>query len=223
MPINVTCPNCHTRFKVSEKFAGKKGPCPKCKEIIQVPSAEEQVVIHAPEHSEVGARDSKGQLVLKPIARQQSRFNPVMAALITLGAVVVMAIAFFVRDVEEKQPLLLLGALVLAPPIALGGYSFLRDDELEPHRGQSLLVRTLICSVLYAALWGAYTLFYQRVFGDSPVEVWSAVVLAGIFLPLGGGIALACYDLEFFNGVLHYAFYLLVTILLRLTMGLAPI
>ncbi len=223
MPINVTCPSCHTRFKVSEKFAGKKGPCPKCKEVIQVPSAEEQVVIHAPEHSEVGARDAKGQLVLKPIARQQSRFNPIMAALITLGAVIALGIAFFLRGVEQKQPLLLLGALVLAPPVALGGYSFLRDDELEPHRGQSLLIRTLICSVLYAALWGAYTLFYYRVFGDSPVEVWSAIVLAAVFLPLGGAVALACYDLEFLSGVLHYAFYLLVTILLRLTMGLAPI
>ena len=45
MPIQVTCPKCFTRFSVSEKFAGKKGPCPKCKSEITVPDVGEEVVV----------------------------------------------------------------------------------------------------------------------------------------------------------------------------------
>ncbi|MEC8508925.1 MAG: MJ0042-type zinc finger domain-containing protein, partial [Planctomycetota bacterium] len=35
MSIRVTCPGCHARFNVSDQFAGKSGPCPKCKKTIQ--------------------------------------------------------------------------------------------------------------------------------------------------------------------------------------------
>lgn len=37
MPILVTCPGCKAQFNVSEKFAGKQGPCPKCKAVITIP------------------------------------------------------------------------------------------------------------------------------------------------------------------------------------------
>ena len=65
MPINVTCPGCLKRFSVADKFAGKQGPCPKCKKIITIPKKEDQVVIHAPDHSEAGAVGAGGRHVLK--------------------------------------------------------------------------------------------------------------------------------------------------------------
>src|SRR5262245_6594726 len=37
MPILVTCPGCKAQFNVGEKFAGKQGPCPKCKALITIP------------------------------------------------------------------------------------------------------------------------------------------------------------------------------------------
>lgn len=37
MPILVTCPGCKAQFNVSDKFAGKQGPCPKCKAVISIP------------------------------------------------------------------------------------------------------------------------------------------------------------------------------------------
>ncbi|GMQ80218.1 MAG: hypothetical protein BMS9Abin04_172 [Planctomycetia bacterium] len=224
MAINVTCPGCHTRFKVNDKFGGKKGPCPKCKQIIQVPSADEKVVIHAPEHSEVGARGAKGQLVLKPITREKARFHPVMAVVVGGLFLTVLVVAVSLRGADEMQgPFLVLGAILLAPPLAMGGYSFLRNDELEPHRGLALVVRTLICSAVYAAIWAAYSWFCYRFFGGSPLEIWQVLFAGLIFLPLGGITALACYDLDFGNGVVHYSFYLLVTVILRLAMGLTPI
>ena len=71
MPIQVTCPGCLSRFTVSDKYAGKKGPCPKCKKEIMVPDKAQEVVIHAPEVS--GPKDSKGVAVLKPIKRGEFR------------------------------------------------------------------------------------------------------------------------------------------------------
>ena len=61
MAIDVTCIKCHTRFQVSEKFAGKSGPCPKCKNTIKIPELKDQVVIHAPEVS--GTKTATGQPV----------------------------------------------------------------------------------------------------------------------------------------------------------------
>ena len=49
MAINVICPGCHTRFKVSDKYAGVEGPCPKCKVKIKIPEKSDEVVIHTPD------------------------------------------------------------------------------------------------------------------------------------------------------------------------------
>ena len=70
MPIQVTCPKCFKRFQVSEKFAGKTGPCPNCKSQIKVPEASEEVVIHAPEDD--APKDRSGQSVLKPLKREET-------------------------------------------------------------------------------------------------------------------------------------------------------
>jgi len=42
MPINVTCHHCYHTFKVADKYAGRKGRCPRpeCREVVRVPSAE---------------------------------------------------------------------------------------------------------------------------------------------------------------------------------------
>ena len=66
MPIQVTCPNpkCLTRFSVADKYAGQKGPCPKCKTVITIPKKEDEVVIHTPVHSEAGGADASGRKVL---------------------------------------------------------------------------------------------------------------------------------------------------------------
>ena len=86
MPIQVTCPGCHTRFSVGDQHAGKSGACPKCKGSIQIPEAGEEVVIHAPE-LEAGAVDSKGRSVLKPIKRKEAKFSANILAIV-IGLIV---------------------------------------------------------------------------------------------------------------------------------------
>jgi hypothetical protein len=80
MPINVTCPNpkCLKRFSVADKYAGQKGPCPKCKTIITIPKKEEEVIIHSPEHSEAGAIGVGGRHALKTYRRSDTKFKPLV-------------------------------------------------------------------------------------------------------------------------------------------------
>lgn len=263
MPITIVCPGCHARFSVSEKFAGKQGPCPKCKTVISIPKASEEVKIHAPDDYG-GAKSASGKLVLKPIAREATKLSTTWvlaigaATLITIGLAFMLGRAFREevaptnaggpaatatpdpsRDpfapppvaetadqgptIRSTMPSLLLGvgALALALPLVLAGYSFLRNDEMEPYRGRELLVRAAICAFVYALLWGAYWLLGQfGVLQQSPT-FW--VFVGPLFFVIGGAAAFFALDLEFGAAVMHYAFYLGITVVLRVIMGLHPV
>ncbi|MBN1851334.1 MAG: hypothetical protein JW829_01370 [Pirellulales bacterium] len=224
MPIHVTCPGCHTRFRVSEKFAGKEGSCPKCKATIHVPKLSEQVVVHVPEHSERGALDSKGRPILKPIARKDTIFQPWILVAVLVAAGTLFGIAWLLRGMQEKGiVLLVLGAIVLGPPIAWAGYTFLRDPELEAYRGRPLLIRTAVCGLVYAILWGLFCFVKWKLWGDTTTDasavLFQAIILAVPFLGFGTFLAYVIYDLDPGSAFFHYALYVLVTVLLCLTMG----
>lgn len=226
--ITVTCQNCHKRFSVSEKFAGKSGPCPACKKIIKIPEKGDEIVIHAP--APTGAVDSTGQAILKPIEREEVETSPV-AVIGIVGAIVVSIIAAVVLRMQFSPPedatavdptlwwILFGGAILLAPPLVLAGYWFLRDDELEPHRGGELAIRVSICAVIYAALWGGYALIKAKVFPNAPPEMFHFLFIAPVFLGAGGVAGLATLDLDFGNGAIHYAFYLLITVVFCFIIG----
>jgi hypothetical protein len=226
MAIQVTCPGCRTRFKVGDQHAGKQGACPKCKTPIRIPKPEEEVVVHAPEHSELGAKDAKGRHVLKPIAFEETKFSPLWFAAIAGVAIIVIVIAVFLRGSEIGLPVLATGAILLGPPLAYGGYTFLRDAELEPHKGKSLILRSIICGVVYACLWGLYAYLRWRLWGEAgtnDLQTWQVLAMAVLILPLGSLAAYASFDLEPLSSLFHYSLYLLVTILLRMTLGLPVI
>ena len=52
--------------------------------------------------------------------------------------------------------------LVISPLLVVTPYTFLRDDELEPFRGNALYIRASTCALAYAILWGAFTLAVAR-------------------------------------------------------------
>ena len=218
MAILVVCPGCKARFQVSDQFAGKSGACPKCKATIKVPTKDEEVTIHAPEGSSSGGKTPTGQTVLKPIPRQETKIRPVVAIGIVVGVIGAVAAAWFGGDlIRGNMVARAIGLLILAPPLALGAYSVLRDEELEPYRGKALYLRTAICSLAYVGLWGVFA--YVNSYGVTE-EVWSWVYVAPPFVILGALAALACYDLDFGNGCFHYSFFLLVTILLARLAGM---
>jgi len=228
MAIDVTCIKCHTRFQVSEKFAGKSGPCPKCKSTIKIPELKDQVVIHSPEV--VGDKTATGQPVFKPIARTEVKLTTPQIALI-VGSVLVVLIAAVVLRVQfhgkhVPQLITILGAVLLGPPLAFATYTFLRDDELEPSRGTEVLVRSLACGLVFAAIWGAYWLIFLYFNDWKPLKAppsWQIMaVVVPVMMAIGAFAAQASFELEVTTGALQYAAYLATILILRLIMNLDP-
>jgi len=226
MPIQVTCPGCHTRFSVGDQHAGKSGACPKCKGPIQIPEAGEEVVIHAPE-LEAGAVDSKGRSVLKPIKRKEAKFSANILAIVIGLIVLSVAVAWLIGKSDLGDAVVWAlggGAVLLGPLVSYAGYSFLRDDELGVYQGTDVLIRSVCCGLVYALLWGVYMFIGTQLFGDEAFEAGLSVVqiggLAAFVLGVGTFASFVSFDLEPTSGFFHYALYLLVTVGLRFVMGL---
>jgi len=152
MAIQVVCPGCKKSFSVDDKFAGKTGPCPKCKTKITIPEKKPEVTIHAPDEFSGGGKGTTGKLLLKPIARQETHVKPAMVAIIGGSIVAAIAWALVVRWLgpspgEERSWAYILfagtGLLLVSPPLAVAAYTFLRDVDLEAYRGKQLYLRAL--------------------------------------------------------------------------------
>ena len=222
MSILVVCPGCHKSFKVHEKFAGRTGPCPNCKQPLTIPKQKQEVKIHGEEGFTDGGRSITGELLLKPIARKETKLNPVVAAIIAGATVALLFITWIAGDVIERSLFLRgVGVLLVAPPLVIAAYTFLRNDELEPYRGKALYIRTGICSIVYAGLWGVFA--YLAAIGVLTGEIYMWLVVAPPLMIVGALTALACFDLDFGNGFFHYTFYLLGTLLLRWAAGMPGI
>lgn len=214
MAILVVCRNCMSRFSVSESFAGRKGPCPKCKEIIEIPKVDEQVKVHAPEHSEAAARGASGQLILKPVARAKTDVPVAVWIGVGIAALVLLIVAATVRIALESPPnwLLWAGALLLAPPCAVGSYFFLRDEELGGYVGRELWLRASIAGAVHALYWLAFS--YVR-----PAETYEWFFFLPPLVAAGGAAGYFALDLDYFGGVMNFCFYLVVTAILAWIMG----
>jgi len=215
MSILVVCRKCRKSFNVSDKFAGQTGPCPNCKATIRIPKKEDEVKIHGDEEFTDGGRSVTGELLTKPIARQQTKLNPVVAAAVAGAVLVVVIVAWAGGSWFEKSVLFrTLGLLLITPPLALAAYTFLRDeDELEPYGGTALYLRSGICAAAYMILWAIFA--YVSTTGLLTGELWEWALVAPPLLAVGALAALSCFDLEFGSALFHYAFYLLVVLILR--------
>jgi hypothetical protein len=228
MPIAVICPGCKASFRVSDKFAGKTGPCPKCKTPIQIPEkAADEVVIHVPE---VGPKDSKGRAITKPLGRPVERL-PVQVK-VALGAGIPFALlaAWLLGKTAlfHTTALAVIALVLISPPIVWVAYRLQRGDDFNAFYGKALLVRTLICAVAYAGLWVGFQLIPPEFLVDvadaaskeppTPV-MWKWMLIVPSFVIAGSLIALGCFDLDFGQGFLHFACYLLVTGVLISTAG----
>lgn len=221
MPIQVTCPKCFKRFQVSDKFAGKTGPCPSCKNQIKVPEANEEVTIHAPDDG--APKDRTGTSVLKPITRTETKVTR-KATFITVGAILFAIAAAIGLRLTGGAPIwaLIAGAILIAPPLAWAGYGFARDSELAPYTGIELRNRVLICGILFPALWLLYAFIPSYLFDlTSPSEMSFLFfgIIFSVMLGIGAFISVATFEIEFANGLVHAGLYLIATLLLALISG----
>jgi hypothetical protein len=220
MSIIVVCPGCLKSFKVSDKFAGKSGPCPKCKRTLQVPDKAQEVKVHAPEEFAGGGKGVSGKLVIKPEAFRPAKVEPVKAVLIVAAVLIGLVVAWVGgRTKLFNNPIVTTVALlIVSPPLVVAAYSVLRDEELEPYGGKELYIRASLCALGYMALWGIFSLLVSR--GVITGELWTWVYVAPPFVLTGGLFAMAALDLEFGDGAFHYGFYLLATVILRWVAGM---
>jgi len=232
MPILVKCTECNTGFKVNEKFAGKQGPCPKCKAVIRVPSLEEaqpveEVTVHAPEEFAGGGKDKKGRLIVKPNSREDAKFNTMYALMIAGGVLGVLIAAFVVGRMFAAQTNLLkmaVGVMILAVsgPVSLAGYWILRNDEREPFEGTELYIRSGITAGVYCLLWpilGYVTWMIPGVLDKG----WNWLFVGPPFVVVGGLTAYLAFDLEGTESTFHFAFFLVVSVALRWLAGMPPL
>jgi hypothetical protein len=208
------------RFSVSDKYAGKKGPCPKCKKEIVVPDKSQEVVIHAPETS--GPKNSQGVAVLKPIKRKEFRVGWKTLTGAVVGAIASIGIAVWIRLSGSPPPtsLLVFGAIALAPPLVMLAYTFLRNDELEGYSGKEYLVRTAICSLVFAVTWFLYATVALYLDNKSLAEVpvaQMAALMVGMIV-IGTIASLATLELEIGQAVMHYLTYFAAAFFLCLIM-----
>jgi hypothetical protein len=233
MPIPVVCPGCKSRFTVSDQFAGQTGPCPKCKRPIKVPTpAAASVVIHEPE-APVTTSTGTGRAPTAPL-KKRDRPVPASAFIATaLGAVAFMIAAFSLRwifpDTESGDPtipawILGLGAFAAAVPAVVLGYAAVRNRELEALQGRTLLIRALICSTVYAGLWGVrWALVARGILPDgTSAEMFPWLYVGPLFVTAGSLASLATLDLEWGTAAVHFSFYVLFAALLRSLAGLSP-
>jgi hypothetical protein len=223
MAIRVTCPKCHSRFNVSEKFAGKEGPCPKCKGVIQIPALSEQVIIEAPPPS--GPRDSQGKSILKPIRRTETVLSSLQIALITIGIVGFLLVALLMRlmigDDIQNYPywlLVIFAAVAIAPPLAYVGYHLLRNQEMGTFGVSELRKRVGIGSLIYALLWGAFPIACWAFNEKYELGTYLTAIIA--MLAIGGVAGMYCFDLEYIMGLVHYGMYFVICLIGRAVAGL---
>jgi hypothetical protein len=218
MAIQILCPGCKKRFQVSDQFAGKTGPCPNCKTLIKIPEPTGEVKVHEPEIHGAGGRGMSGKLILKPITRKDARFSWKAALGIAAAVLAVFGGAVFARDAIAGVTAIWWAALVLvSPPLAVASYSFLYNDELEPYRGRWLWIRAAAVAAVYVALWGVLTYVLQTYYTG---ELWNWLLFVPPLFVVGALAAHAALDLDFGNGLFHYAFCIMATIVLHWAGGM---
>ncbi len=227
MPIPVICPGCKARFNVSDQFAGRTGPCPKCKAPIKIPKpAAQSVTIHEPD-APVASSAGTGKAPTAPIKRRDKpvRVSALVwaaaGALACMGGAAVLPLVFPPTSGGESTIppwLLLAGAFVVAVPSVMLGYAAVRNRELEPWRGWEFTKRALACAAVYAVLWGLRGLLPP----DQTAEMWNWFYLGPLFVAAGGLAAFAALDLDWGNAMVHFSFYVLFSALLRSLAGLTP-
>lgn len=226
MPIPVVCPGCKSRFSVSDQFAGRTGPCPKCKRPIKIPAiVAKDVTIHEPEAPATSSAGT-GRAPTAPIRRIDKAIPTWRFAAIGGGALVAMLTAWGIGLVvgaaalkSEWSWLPAVGGFVVAIPCVLLGYAAVRNRELEAYAGMPLLVRSLACAVVYAGLWIAK----GQLPTEATAEMWQWLYIGPLFFAAGGLAALVSLELDWGPAVAHFSLYAMFTSLLRWLAGLPPL
>ncbi len=214
MAIGVICPGCMTSFEVDDRFAGKKGPCPKCGHIIEIPK--EKLVVHAPDGVTSGGKTKK--LVghdARPILQQRFAFTGKQVFWGVMGTLGAAAFLFLIGCAHSHVLSMIVGILAafgIAFPIADFGYMLIRDDDdLEMFLGNERHKRALFASLVFAASWIAFEIFVAFLGGQGVMACLYLIPIAAV----GSFGALIFFDCNFGKALLVYLLFAFAAIIGR--------
>ncbi len=219
MAISVVCSGCKTRFNVSDQFAGRTGPCPKCKKLIKIPQrAAGEVTIQEPEPPT--GSPSTTRMPTAPIIFKEdtvSLLSIVSVAIVVLGSLF-LSILFRYTWGPGNTPtaILVAGAILFSFPCAWCGYWILRDREIPPLHGTSLATRSLICAVIYSSLWGVHSFLPVEQMAE---EYWQWLFVGPILGFAGALAAFTSLDFDWGTAFAHFSLYVIFTASLRWILG----
>lgn len=216
MAINVVCPGCFQRFSVSERFAGQKGPCPKCGQVIEIPKGD--VVVH--EEEGFGGKGASGKLLTKPLERMQLAFSNGQIGLLAGGGAAVLLISIglgFTGDFGGKVFVAALVQGLLGPVMAMLLYPFLAGSEdLGVYEGKELTTRGGLCGLGLALTWWGFLAAAYYLGMTNPIS-WVILVPCVV---IGVMAAYGALDISVPSGVLLYLVFFLVLLVLFWLSGL---
>jgi len=221
MAIDVICTGCHKRFQVSDQFAGKKGPCPGCQTIIEIPKLEDVVVVHERERTSTGAPAK-----LDSIKRQRTTASKLelFAALITLTlGLTVTIVGCFVRPEDSTAPGILISALAgcfFGIGTSLLGYIVLRNPELEIVNDRKTILKAGGIGIMYAFIWRL-----QIIITDSTLTLEDGIILPGVIVlaialtVTASFLSMVLLDFEFSQGLIHTSLFIGALVIYSLILG----
>ena len=242
MAISVVCPGCKKRFKVSDQFGGRKGPCPNCKTVITIPEKGPEIVIHGADEAQ-GTEAAVRRKIIQPVFREDLLFGwmdyvgltaTVVGWIVGILAVRMTWPAPTVATIANPNPAevgsavpwwtLALGAILIAIPSAVFGYRFLRDRDRGGAPSEQLSIRMAATAVGLPLIWVLptllrYTLDFQA---DQPLEIYYAVALGPIMLALATAIPWLAYEMQGGRALVIGGLYLMLTLASRMAVGLTP-
>ncbi|MBQ6826748.1 MAG: hypothetical protein IJO46_01940 [Thermoguttaceae bacterium] len=205
MAIRVLCSGCMTSFEVDDRFAGQKGPCPKCGHIIEIPKV--QVVVHAPDEVVQDGKTTRVGKETRPIEQKRFEFSTKGALLSLLGILLVFGAAFGVGLAKSAVLSGIVGAVAvfgIAFPIARFGYMLIRDaDDLEKLDGSELTQKSLFAALVFGGSWIVFELFVAFLGSQG---LTAALLLIPVAI-VGSFGALIFFDCNFGKALLVYAVF----------------
>ena len=221
MAIDVICTGCHKRFQVSDEFAGRKGPCPGCKTVIEIPKLEDIVVVHERETTKTGAPTK-----LNSIRRQGTTVSKleiiISLAAVTLGLTTAFIGRFTISGASSSPGILIWGIAgsMLGIGTSLLGYIVLRNSELEIVNDRKTILKASGIGILYAVLWRL-----QIIITDSALTMEDGIILPGVIVLALALTAIASFlpmvllEFEFAQGLVHTSLFIAALVAYSLILG----
>ena len=221
MAIDVICTGCHKRFQVSEQFAGRKGPCPACKTIIEIPKLEDVVVVHEREQTKTGAPAK-----LDSIRRQRTTVSKLELIISGATLVVGLALAFAARfsiseTVTQPSGLInLIAGLSLGVATSCLSYVILRNQDAEIINDKSTLFKGIGVGLLYGGVWRLQHLIIDNVLMmDGTVILPAVIILALATVAIVSFAPMAAFEFEYSQGFISVCLFVAMLAIYSLIAG----